>query len=539
MIESIMYFGGGFLVASLLALVLISLVHHRAVRLTMRRVEDAIPVSFSEIQAEKDNLRAEFAVTSRRLELSVEQLKAKSTSQLGEIARKTEAINRLKSELAEKTAVTDELDARGRNLADKIRETEQAHAVKAAAVESTSHALAAKEAELVTAESELSEARQSADAQRLEIAVLKTQVEQLKSQIDELQMEAQDVARHLLDERSAASVATKELEEKRQTVDILRPQVTQLEGEIAGLTAALGGRVREIDTLKNRVADQDQLLAQRDAEVHSLNRQLGESQTAYRTDTQRLSAEKTAIESLLDAARGSIASHTSRISELENWVAERDRLVGQRDAEAKALAEQIADMRAEHDLATERLSAERNSLDRLLQTAHHMLDTRAARIADLENWVSERDELVRQRDAHIASLAETIAAMGVEAEAVAERQRAELAARDAEVNKALDERRRAEAEVAAMHQEAEATWRAEKNQNHLLRERISDIAAQVAHLAMAAGRTEPIEAIDTESASIRPEAFEPGSKGEAGHRGNLTERIRMLERGISRVTTPS
>jgi len=102
MIESIMFFGGGFLVASLLALVLISFVHHRAVRLTHRRLEDAIPVSMAEIQADKDNLRAEFAMSTRRLEMSVEQLKAKATTQLGDIVRKTEAINRLKSELAER-----------------------------------------------------------------------------------------------------------------------------------------------------------------------------------------------------------------------------------------------------------------------------------------------------------------------------------------------------------------------------------------------------------------------------------------------------
>ena len=41
MVESIMYFGAGFLVATLLALVLVSFVHHRAVRLTLRRLEDA------------------------------------------------------------------------------------------------------------------------------------------------------------------------------------------------------------------------------------------------------------------------------------------------------------------------------------------------------------------------------------------------------------------------------------------------------------------------------------------------------------------
>ncbi len=60
MIELIMYFGIGFLTASLLALVSIPLVHTRAVRLTMRRVQAGIPLSMAEIQADKDHLRAEF-----------------------------------------------------------------------------------------------------------------------------------------------------------------------------------------------------------------------------------------------------------------------------------------------------------------------------------------------------------------------------------------------------------------------------------------------------------------------------------------------
>jgi hypothetical protein len=99
-----MFFGAGFLVASLLWLGLVSVVHQRAVRLTKRRLVDQLPMSMSEIQADKDNLRAEFAVSTRRLEMSVEQLKAKATSQLADIGRKTEAINGLKSELTEAKA---------------------------------------------------------------------------------------------------------------------------------------------------------------------------------------------------------------------------------------------------------------------------------------------------------------------------------------------------------------------------------------------------------------------------------------------------
>src|SRR5213592_2003157 len=112
MIEPIMYFGIGFLFATLLAIVLVPLVHGRAVRLTMRRLEAATPLSMAEIQADKDQLRAEFAMSTRRLEMSVEHLKTKSTSQLAELGKKSEGIGRLKLELGEKTASLFALEAR-------------------------------------------------------------------------------------------------------------------------------------------------------------------------------------------------------------------------------------------------------------------------------------------------------------------------------------------------------------------------------------------------------------------------------------------
>ena len=62
--------------------------HARAVRLTRRRLEALTPMSMVEIQADKDQLRAEFAMSTRRLEMSVEQLKAKTSSQLAEIGKK-------------------------------------------------------------------------------------------------------------------------------------------------------------------------------------------------------------------------------------------------------------------------------------------------------------------------------------------------------------------------------------------------------------------------------------------------------------------
>jgi hypothetical protein len=98
MIETIMYLGIGFLFAGLIGVAFMPLVHGRAVRLTIRRLEAALPRSMEEIRADKDLVRAEFAMSMRRLEMSVEQLKTKSTSQLAELGRKGDAINRLKVE---------------------------------------------------------------------------------------------------------------------------------------------------------------------------------------------------------------------------------------------------------------------------------------------------------------------------------------------------------------------------------------------------------------------------------------------------------
>jgi len=98
MIETIMYLGIGFLLGALIGLAVIPLVHSRAVRLTVRRLEAAMPLSAAELQADKDLLRAEFAISTRRLEMTIEQLRNKTTCQLVELGKKEDAIKRIKIE---------------------------------------------------------------------------------------------------------------------------------------------------------------------------------------------------------------------------------------------------------------------------------------------------------------------------------------------------------------------------------------------------------------------------------------------------------
>jgi hypothetical protein len=130
MIEPMMFFGLGLLTASLMVLMFVPLVHNRAVRLTMRRLRALMPESIVEIQADKDRLRAEFAMSTRRLEMIVEQLKAKTINQLAELAQKSDTINRLKLELVETSASVFALEARESANNGQLLATEDELAVK-------------------------------------------------------------------------------------------------------------------------------------------------------------------------------------------------------------------------------------------------------------------------------------------------------------------------------------------------------------------------------------------------------------------------
>jgi len=82
MIDSVMFAALGFLIASLLALMLAPPLWHRAVRLTTRKLEAIMPMSVTDIQADKDQLRAEFAIELRRVEVALEKAKDKAAREL-------------------------------------------------------------------------------------------------------------------------------------------------------------------------------------------------------------------------------------------------------------------------------------------------------------------------------------------------------------------------------------------------------------------------------------------------------------------------
>src|SRR6201992_137811 len=189
MIEPIMYLAIGFLVSMLCGLMIVPLVHNRAVRLTTRRLEAATPLSMAEIQADKDQLRAEFAMSARRLEMNVEQLKNKTTSQLAELGKKSDAINRMKMELGEKNATIFALEAREKAVKEQLRATEEEFAAKTEALRGAEQALTDKQSELAKINHELSDRSMMADTRQVELVAVRTQIEELKSRVGDAEKE--------------------------------------------------------------------------------------------------------------------------------------------------------------------------------------------------------------------------------------------------------------------------------------------------------------------------------------------------------------
>jgi chromosome segregation ATPase len=433
MIEPIMFIGIGFLIAGLLLIGAIPMVHARAVRLTHRRLEAMTPMSMAEIHADKDQLRAEFAMSTRRLEMSVDQMKAKTSSQLAEIGKKSEAVGRLKLELGEKAAALLGAEAKVNSLTEELQGTQNELAARISSLQETERTLAVRTAEGAKVTAQLNDSSMQADSQRVELVTLQAQAEVLKGQIE--------------------------------------------------------GYEQEIKSLQGRLETQT-------ANLEAANRQLGEER--IKNDT-----------------------HAVRIKEFEN------QLVVQ-TTEAEILSRRVQELLArldEHErLATEREAAAEQYRNQVAAGTKAQADAHAA-FAEREN-------------SHRAA-SETLTAAKVQAEE--------------QLSQVSQERDQLQREIVTMKQEAENAWAAERMETAVMRERINDVAAEVARLTAALeGPSSPIEAILAGEAGpahgTNGTANEQGN-GEKllgaiatngdGHKGSLADRIRALQSRRTRVAQPS
>jgi chromosome segregation ATPase len=315
MIESMMYIGIGFLVAGLLVIGVIPLVHARAVRLTMRRLEADNPLSMAEIAAEKDQLRAEFAMTMSRLEMTVEQLKAKTTNQLTELGKKGEAIGRIKFELSEKTATLLALEAKERQLAEDLADTQSELAAKTDALEKAERALATAQSDLAQVTASFNDTSVAAGGQRAEFIALRAQADAMKGQIEGYEKETKALWAHLNHKTAELEASTQQLAEERARADHLANEVGELERQLAAQTAQseeLSSLQDERDKLQREIA-----AVKRDAENAGAYERMESAVLRERIDevaaevvrlTAALEGPGSPIETILNAGRPAAAS---------------------------------------------------------------------------------------------------------------------------------------------------------------------------------------------------------------------------------------
>ncbi|MGZ9086802.1 MAG: hypothetical protein ACXW3R_14990, partial [Rhodoplanes sp.] len=208
--------------------------------------------------------------------------------------------------------------------------------------------------------------------------------------------------------------------------------------------------------------------------------------------------------------------------------------------------------------ATQELSEERGKVENLgrrvseLEQALIAQKTEAEilsrRAQDLETRLGEQSRLLAESEFELkqlrgqietarkteGDLRTAIAEIDGRTSAATEKLRAENTRLQAETDRMKDERDRLGSELGHMKRETEESWASERVENALLRERINDVAAEVARLASALeGPNSPIEAILAAEHSHGTNGTVHAEADPAG--GNLADRIRALQNQASRA----
>lgn len=380
MIEMSMYFGLGFLAACLLGLLVADAVWRRAVRLTTKRIQAALPLSLTDIKADRDQLRADFAMSARKLEVTVEDLKKRTSEQLLDISKKNEQIRLLLTEVKDRSAALEKMEAGKNTLHADFLRTEATLGETLRALRLAEERLTTAQADLVAQEQVIDDSKTAADERRIEIAALKTAISDGESEIAGLRQKTASLEgeiaglRRAIDEAEAAVVQEKtaatslrsRLEAAERTAHEQAEEVGRLQMKVSEQSASLSAQLASASQSSIRF---EQLLADRNNSEAELLRRAASAETRNQSlldELESLKADKALLEGQLKAAREDRenAVHGVRALEAaarENWEKER--------IDSALLRERINDLAAEITAMTIALEGEASPAQKLLMEA--------------------------------------------------------------------------------------------------------------------------------------------------------------------------
>jgi chromosome segregation ATPase len=282
-IELGLYFVLGFVTAALVALVVLPAFWQRAYRLTRREIEATLPLSPAEIAAERDQLRAKFAVERVQLEQHVDKAKAARQRALSDLGVKALRI----------TDLEDRVDARDgsiKGLEDKISSLEDtlvnARAVieeQRAEIGSGRQVNAGLEAQLKALTGEHRDLGEMSDGRRVQIASLETNLEAQRARIGEMD-------RDLKAARASIRALTEDVRGKERVM-------RDLEKEIAVSASRLASAEEIAERRAQVIVERDAAVATAQAKVEALRKEGRSRDDIIRRETRRAdAADKLAAE---------------------------------------------------------------------------------------------------------------------------------------------------------------------------------------------------------------------------------------------------
>jgi chromosome segregation ATPase len=292
---------------------------------------------------------------------------------------------------------------------------------------------------------------------------------------------------------------------------------------LRGAEQALTDKRNELATINTELSDRSMTADSRQIELITVRTQIEElrdrvrdAEKEYATTQARLGEERQQS----DTATRELAEARSRVENLSQRVTDLDRQLIIQVKEAEMLGTRVNDL--ETRLATQgKLLAEREFENGQFKQA---------------NEAAERT--VRQLREEIATLSSGNAP-------VVEKLRLEKAAVEEQLRITRDERAKLQRDINAIKQQAESSWATERMENALLRERINDIAAEVANLAIRLeGPNSVIEAMLAAEPTVPAKAAKaangaangaPAASALPEGGGTLAERIRALQAHASRA----
>ncbi|MBD0414477.1 coiled-coil domain-containing protein [Oryzicola mucosus] len=243
MIQYVLLFVLGFLSALLLALLVAPALWRRAVRLTRNRLESTLPMTMAEIQADKDAVRADYAMAVRRLEMSLKAAQDKVLTQSVDISRYQEDLKLLDAERAEKAAALQSLAGREEELnaaLERLRKNQEELERRArelddmgARYEDASYSSSNRQIELVSREAEI-------ERLTAEITSLRRTRKDGEERIRALEEDNKAIREALLLEKRRVTEAEQKLERMRTELSDCEEKLERREREIVRLREKSG-----------------------------------------------------------------------------------------------------------------------------------------------------------------------------------------------------------------------------------------------------------------------------------------------------------